>query len=92
MKRPARAEEKWLIALEDACHAQGASLHGRPMGTWPGIGCFSFQASRPLPAIEGGLPKGLDAPQAACQGMSHPRRGAPPPLRPRQRPGEPAAS
>jgi dTDP-4-amino-4,6-dideoxygalactose transaminase len=49
------AKEKGLIALEDACHAHGASLHGRPMGAWGRMGCFSFQASKPLPAIEGGM-------------------------------------
>lgn len=49
------AKEKGLIALEDACHAHGASLHGKPMGAWGRMGCFSFQASKPLPAIEGGM-------------------------------------
>ncbi len=48
-------QEKGLIALEDACHAHGASLHGKPMGAWGRMGCFSFQASKPLPAIEGGM-------------------------------------
>lgn len=47
--------EKGLIALEDACHAHGASLHGKPMGAWGRMACFSFQASKPLPAIEGGM-------------------------------------
>ena len=49
------AKEKGLIALEDACHAHGASLHGKPMGAWGRMACFSFQASKPLPAIEGGM-------------------------------------
>jgi dTDP-4-amino-4,6-dideoxygalactose transaminase len=49
------AHEKGLIALEDACHAHGASLHGKPMGDWGRMACFSFQASKPLPAIEGGM-------------------------------------
>nr|MCU0874625.1 DegT/DnrJ/EryC1/StrS family aminotransferase [Pirellulaceae bacterium] len=49
------AREKGLIALEDACHAHGASLHGKPMGAWGRMACFSFQASKPLPAIEGGM-------------------------------------
>jgi len=48
-------QEKGLIALEDACHAHGASLHGKPMGAWGRMACFSFQASKPLPAIEGGM-------------------------------------
>jgi perosamine synthetase len=49
------AQQKGLIALEDACHAHGASLHGKPMGAWGRMACFSFQASKPLPAIEGGM-------------------------------------
>ena len=49
------AKQKGLIALEDACHAHGASLHGKPMGAWGRMACFSFQASKPLPAIEGGM-------------------------------------
>ncbi len=49
------AKEKGLIVLEDSCHAHGASMHGKPMGAWGRIGCFSFQASKPLPAIEGGM-------------------------------------
>ena len=48
-------KEKGLILLEDSCHAHGASLKGRAMGTWGRMACFSFQASKPLPAIEGGM-------------------------------------
>lgn len=49
------ANEKGLILLEDACHAHGASMHGKAMGTWGRMACFSFQASKPLPSIEGGM-------------------------------------
>jgi dTDP-4-amino-4,6-dideoxygalactose transaminase len=49
------AQQKGLIVLEDACHAHGASLQDKPMGTWGRMACFSFQASKPLPAIEGGM-------------------------------------
>ena len=49
------AKEKGLIVLEDSCHAHGASMHGKPMGAWGRMACFSFQASKPLPAIEGGM-------------------------------------
>jgi dTDP-4-amino-4,6-dideoxygalactose transaminase len=49
------AREKGLIVLEDACHAHGASMHGKPIGGWGRMACFSFQASKPLPAIEGGM-------------------------------------
>ncbi len=49
------AEEKGLIVLEDAAHAHGARLKGRLMGTWSRMSVFSFQASKPLPSIEGGM-------------------------------------
>ena len=49
------ANEKGLIVLEDAAHAHGAELKGRKMGTWGRMGIFSYQASKPLPAIEGGM-------------------------------------
>ena len=32
------AKEKGLIVLEDACHAHGASMHGKPMGAWGRMG------------------------------------------------------
>jgi perosamine synthetase len=48
-------KEKGLIVLEDSCHAHGASLKGKDMGTWGRMACFSFQASKPLPSIEGGM-------------------------------------
>jgi dTDP-4-amino-4,6-dideoxygalactose transaminase len=49
------AEEKGLIVLEDAAHAHGAELKGKKMSTWGRMGIFSYQASKPLPAIEGGM-------------------------------------
>jgi perosamine synthetase len=49
------ATQHGLIVLEDAAQAQGASLNGKPVGTWGSIGIFSFQASKILPSIEGGL-------------------------------------
>jgi dTDP-4-amino-4,6-dideoxygalactose transaminase len=48
-------KEKGLILLEDAAHAQGASMLGRKMGTWGAMGIFSFQTSKVLPAVEGGM-------------------------------------
>lgn len=48
------AKEKGLVVLEDAAQAHGASLHGKPAGTWGSIGVFSFQSSKVLPSIEGG--------------------------------------
>jgi dTDP-4-amino-4,6-dideoxygalactose transaminase len=49
------AKEKGLIVLEDAAHAHGAELQGKKMGTWGRMAIFSFQATKPLPAIEGGM-------------------------------------
>ena len=49
------AKEHGLIVLEDAAQACGASLKGKFTGTWGSIGIFSFQASKILPTIEGGL-------------------------------------
>ena len=49
------AKEKGLIVLEDAAHAHGAALQGKKMGAWGRMGIFSFQASKVLPAIEGGM-------------------------------------
>ncbi len=48
------AQEHGLVVIEDAAQAQGASLKGKPVGAWGSIGCFSFQTSKILPAIEGG--------------------------------------
>ncbi|MEQ2005294.1 MAG: DegT/DnrJ/EryC1/StrS family aminotransferase [Limisphaerales bacterium] len=49
------AKEKGLIVIEDACQAHGASLQGKSVGSWGRMGAFSFQATKPLPALEGGM-------------------------------------
>jgi perosamine synthetase len=49
------AKQHGLIVLEDAAQAQGASVKGKPVGTWGSIGIFSFQSSKILPSIEGGM-------------------------------------
>ncbi len=49
------AKEKGLILLEDAAHAHGASMQGRKMGTWGAMGIYSFQASKVMPCVEGGM-------------------------------------
>ncbi len=49
------AREKGLIVLEDAAHAHGASMQGRKIGTWGTMGIFSYQTSKVMPAIEGGM-------------------------------------
>jgi perosamine synthetase len=49
------AKQHGLIVVEDAAQSQGASVKGKPVGTWGSIGIFSFQASKILPTIEGGM-------------------------------------
>ncbi len=49
------AKEKGLILLEDAAHAHGASMQGKMMGAWGVMGIYSFQASKVLPSVEGGM-------------------------------------
>ncbi len=49
------AKEKGLIVVEDAAHAHGASLKGKKMGAWGDNAIFSYQASKPLPSLEGGM-------------------------------------
>jgi perosamine synthetase len=49
------AKEKGLIVIEDAAHAHGASLKGKKLGAWGDNAIFSYQASKPLPTLEGGM-------------------------------------
>lgn len=49
------AREKGLILLEDAAHAHGASMHGRKMGTFGDMAIYSYQLSKVMPSVEGGM-------------------------------------
>jgi perosamine synthetase len=49
------AQKHGLIVLEDAAHAHGTSLKGKLMGTWGRMAIFSYQMSKPVPAMEGGM-------------------------------------
>lgn len=49
------AKEKGLIVLEDAAHAQYAKIKGIHTGTWGEMGIYSYQMTKPLPGIEGGM-------------------------------------
>lgn len=49
------AKEKGLILLEDSAHAHGASFQGRKMGTFGEMAIYSYQLSKVMPAIEGGM-------------------------------------
>jgi len=49
------ARRHGLKVIEDASHAHGGAYKGRKVGTIGDIGCFSMQASKSLPAGEGGM-------------------------------------
>ncbi|MBX3178473.1 MAG: DegT/DnrJ/EryC1/StrS family aminotransferase [Candidatus Hydrogenedentes bacterium] len=47
--------EKGLITLEDAAHAHGAAMQGKKIGTWGDMAIFSFQTTKVMPCVEGGM-------------------------------------
>lgn len=49
------AREHELLVIEDAAQAHGASIHGRPVGSWGDLACFSFYANKILTTGEGGM-------------------------------------
>ena len=48
------ARERKLIVVEDAAHAVGARLHGRPTGSWADLTTFSFHPVKTITTGEGG--------------------------------------
>lgn len=48
-------KEKGLVPLEDAAHAHGASMQGKKVGTWGEMAIFSFQTTKVMPCVEGGM-------------------------------------
>jgi dTDP-4-amino-4,6-dideoxygalactose transaminase len=44
-----------LMVLEDCAQANGATLHGKPIGTFGDIGILSFQLNKSITAGEGGM-------------------------------------
>ena len=54
-KISAWAKGQGLLLLEDAAHAHGATMQGKKMGTFGAMGIYSFQGSKVMPAIEGGI-------------------------------------
>jgi perosamine synthetase len=48
------ADERGVAVVEDASQAHGASVDGRPVGSF-GVGCFSLYATKNVTAGEGGV-------------------------------------
>ncbi|MFJ9521916.1 DegT/DnrJ/EryC1/StrS family aminotransferase [Kitasatospora sp. NPDC101801] len=49
------AARNGLAVVEDACQAHGATLDGRPVGSFGAAGCFSFYPTKNMHALEGGM-------------------------------------
>lgn len=49
------AERHGVALYEDAAQAHGASLHGRPVGTWGTFGMFSLYPTKNMTSGEGGM-------------------------------------
>src|SRR5262249_3013373 len=49
------AREHSIAIIEDCAHVPGAQWRGRGVGTWGGLGCFSFQTTKPMTSGEGGM-------------------------------------
>ena len=54
------ARQHNLKVIEDACQAPLARYQGKGLGTIGDVGCFSFQASKPIACGEGGAVVGND--------------------------------
>ena len=49
------AKKYHLAVIEDAAHAVGACLDGKPLGTWGDVGCYSFFGNKNMTTAEGGV-------------------------------------
>lgn len=49
------ARERGVFLIDDAAQSMGASIAGRPSGTWGDAGLFSFDKGKPISAIDGGV-------------------------------------
>jgi len=68
------ARKKNLHLVEDACQAHGATLGGKPVGSWGEAGCFSFYPTKNLGALGDGGMIATDDPQLA-EGLRRLRNG-----------------
>jgi dTDP-4-amino-4,6-dideoxygalactose transaminase len=59
----ALADHYRIPVVEDAACALGASLHGKPAGSWGALGCFSFHPRKAITTGEGGIVSGNDPEQ-----------------------------
>jgi len=48
------AKQRGLFVIEDACQVHGASMNGKPAGSWGDLGVFSFGGSKLIAAGRGG--------------------------------------
>lgn len=51
----ALAARHGLVIVDDAAHAVGATLDGRPVGSFDSLGCFSFYPNKNITTVEGGM-------------------------------------
>jgi len=49
------AKDNGLKIIEDVAHAHGSTWNGKKLGTFGDVSIFSFQASKLMPTIEGGM-------------------------------------
>lgn len=47
-------QQKGIILIEDACQALGGAFHGKHLGTFGKVGCFSFDPVKTVTCGEGG--------------------------------------
>ena len=55
------ARQRKLKVIEDCAHCLGGSYHGRKLGTWGDIGCFSFEEKKGMTTGDGGMMVANDA-------------------------------